>query len=53
MALKAVGGDMARFLRVSRSAGRTHQVIADHLAAGGVPVNRETVRLWCKRLGVS
>jgi hypothetical protein len=52
---KALGGRGAlkRRLRTGRRAGHSNQQIADAIGAElGIDLSRETVRKWCRDLGI-
>jgi hypothetical protein len=49
---RALGGDLAGRLAAMRADGRSIDEMTAEIAATGFPVSRETVRRWCKQVGV-
>lgn len=52
LADRVLDGKLAEHLREQRDAGATLDEMAQHFAAMGVKVSRETLRRWCERLGI-
>lgn len=52
LANKALGGRLPARLRKARKDGLSNQQIADALAVDGIAVSRETIRTWCRELGL-
>ena len=53
LADKALGGTLARRLRKERDSGSSFAEIARELEADGIVVSSETVRKWCRDLGMN
>jgi hypothetical protein len=49
---KALDGELEARLRAARAAGRSFADISRELHNEGVPLSAETVRVWCRDLGI-